>query len=71
VLEYEIGDGYVRVLQQCGQCGVWRDLVSPLSTVARYERRLQADRVEILRCAERLQRGRDRERRRVEKAGAS
>jgi hypothetical protein len=57
VLEYEIVGEQVRVLQQCGQCGVWRENVAPPSAVARHERMLEADRTQILRCMGRLARG--------------
>ena len=57
--EYELADGLqARVSQQCGACGVWRQIVSPLYEAARQERTLEADRNAIRREAERLERSR-------------
>jgi hypothetical protein len=57
--EYEIVDALqVRVRQQCGQCGVWRQVVTTVSVAGRHERVLEADRSQIRRCAERLERSR-------------
>ena len=59
VVEHEVVDELrVRVLQRCGQCGVWRATVTALSVVRRYERALEADRIQILRSAEQLERAR-------------
>ena len=59
VVEHEVVDELrVRVLQRCGQCGVWRATVTALSVVQRYERALEADRTQILRSAEQLERAR-------------
>jgi hypothetical protein len=44
----------VRVLQQCGQCGVWREIVTALPVAERHERTLEADRNAILRSVERV-----------------
>jgi hypothetical protein len=57
--EYELVDALqARVLQQCGACGAWRQIVSPLDVAARHERTLEADRNAIRRDAERLERSR-------------
>jgi hypothetical protein len=52
--ESEIVDGQPRVRQQCGQCGVWREISATVSEAARHERALEADRTEILRSVERV-----------------
>jgi hypothetical protein len=54
VYEYETVDGQPRIRQQCGQCGVWREIVATVSEAARHERTLEADRTEILRSVERV-----------------
>src|SRR3954453_10364705 len=53
-----VDDLEVRVLLQCGQCGAWREVLTVLPVLARYERLLEGDRRQILRRAERL--GRER-----------
>jgi transcription elongation factor Elf1 len=45
----------VRVLLQCGQCGAWREILTVLAVVARYERMVEADRRLILHQAEELE----------------
>jgi hypothetical protein len=58
-IEYEAVDGLqVRVRQQSGQCGVWRQIVTALWVGWRHERMLEQDRSHIRRCAERLERRR-------------
>jgi hypothetical protein len=57
--EYEMVDGlHARARQQCGQCGVWRQIVTAVWVVGRHERMLEADRSHIRRFAERLERSR-------------
>jgi hypothetical protein len=58
VLECEVVTRRVRVLQQCGQCGVWREIVTTASAVERHEHALESDRNQILRCVERSERDR-------------
>src|SRR3954470_10113888 len=48
-----VGGLQVRVRQQCGQCGVWREVVTAFGVIRRYERTLEADRAQILHQAER------------------
>jgi hypothetical protein len=58
-LEYEFLDALrVRIVQQCGQCGVWRRSVTTLQLAQRQEGTLERDRNTIQRCAERLERNR-------------
>jgi hypothetical protein len=45
----------VRVLLQCGQCGAWREILTILPVIARYERMVEADRRLMLRQAEQLE----------------
>jgi hypothetical protein len=57
--EYELMDGLqIRVRQRCGQCGVWRRIVTGPAVVALHKRNLEADQMRIQRRLERLARGR-------------
>ncbi len=54
--EYELLPGLqAAVLQRCGQCGVWRQIVTDLYVAERHERTLEADRNAIRRHVERLE----------------